>query len=100
MIWIKVTIFQFTYYLLTRESQSKILNVMTWFGHGDAKSSPRVRPLMDPMDSFARSKCEVLFHCDETKHSSMELPLIPPPADILATTVVATTGSIALGTVA
>jgi hypothetical protein len=36
-----------------------------------------------PWNPFARSKCEVLFHCDETKHSSMELPLIPPPADIL-----------------
>ena len=35
------------------------------------------------MDSFARSKCEVLFTCDETKHTSMDLPLIPPPTDIV-----------------
>ena len=32
----------------------KNLNVMTFFGHGDAKSSPRVRPLMDPIGTPSR----------------------------------------------
>eukprot|EP01046_Picozoa_sp_COSAG06_P059260 COSAG06_NODE_12197_length_1410_cov_3.519451_1_plen_316_part_00 len=36
-----------------------------------------------PWNRFARSKSQVLFTCDETKHTSMDLPLIPPPADIL-----------------
>jgi hypothetical protein len=36
-----------------------------------------------PWNPFARSKSQVLFTCDETKHTSMDLPLIPPPADIV-----------------